>query len=73
MHESWLKRKEGRPAERGFSVGELLVVVAVIGLIVAIGIPIVSEQIRSAKIRGAADQYAMSLKAVRLISVGGRI
>jgi type II secretory pathway pseudopilin PulG len=56
----------------GFSVGELLVVLAVIGLVVAIAIPLVAEQIRMAKIRGAADEYAMALKAVRMIAVSKR-
>ena len=59
-------------SQKGFSVGELLVVVAVLGLIVAIGIPLVSEQIRTAKIRGAADQFSMALKAVRMIAVSKR-
>lgn len=70
------RRFTGKQQERanagGFSVGELLVVLAVIALVVAIAIPLVAEQIRLAKIRGAADEYAMALKAVRMIAVSKR-
>lgn len=55
--------------QRGFSLGELLAVLAIAGIVVTIGVPLVSEQLRQAKIRSAADQYAMSLKAARMIAV----
>ncbi len=55
--------------ERGFSAGELLVVVAIIGLIVAVTVPLVAQNVRMAKIRAAGDQFAMSLKAARMIAV----
>lgn len=55
--------------QRGFSLGEVLAVVAIAGIVVAIGVPLVAEQVRAAKIRSAADQYAMSLKAARMIAV----
>ena len=58
--------------QRGFSLGELLAVLAIAGIVVTIGVPLVSEQLRQAKIRSAADQYAMSLKAARMIAVSKR-
>ena len=57
----------------GFSVGELLVVITIIALVVAIAVPLVAEQVRQAKIRGAADNYAMALQAVRMIAVTKRV
>jgi len=53
----------------GFSLSELLVVLAIIGIAVAIGIPLVAEQVRQAKIRSAADQFAVDLRAARMIAV----
>jgi prepilin-type N-terminal cleavage/methylation domain-containing protein len=61
-----------RPAPRGFSLPELLVVLAILGLAIVVGIPLVSEQVRLAKIRGSADQFAIDLKAARMISVSKR-
>ena len=37
-------------------------VIAIIGISVAIGIPLAAEQMRQAKMRGAADQLAMDLR-----------
>ena len=59
-------------ASRGVSMSELLVVMAIIGIAVAIGVPLVNQQIRMAKIRGAADQLAMDIKAARMIAVSTR-
>ena len=58
--------------QRGVSLAELLAVVALIGLVIAVGVPLVSEQVRQAEIRGAADQYAMTLKAARMLAVSKR-
>lgn len=57
------------PSQRGFSLPELLVVVAIVGLLVAIGIPLVSEQVRQASIRGSVDQLTTDLRAARMIAV----
>ena len=53
-------------------MAELLVVMAILGIAVSIGIPLVNQQIRMAKIRGAADQLAMDIKAARMIAVSTR-
>ncbi len=58
-----------RSKQRGFSLPELLVVVAVIGLVVMVAVPLIAEQIRSAEVRAAGDQLAMSLKAARMVAV----
>ena len=60
-------RAAGR--NRGFSLSELLAVVALIGIAIAIGIPIVNEQVRMAEVRAVADDLAMHLRAARTIAV----
>ena len=54
---------------RGFTIAELLAVLAIGGIILAVGIPLVAEKLREAEIRGAADQFTMSLRAARMIAV----
>ena len=56
-------------AEAGFTIAELLVVLALVGIVVAIGIPLVNEQVRIAEVRSAADQLAVHLRAARMIAV----
>lgn len=63
--------KPPRPA-RGFSLPELLVVLAIMGLALTVAVPLVAEQIRLAAIRGAADQFTVDLKAARMIAVSKR-
>ena len=48
---------------------ELLVVVTIIGLAVTMAIPLITDAVRSTRIRIAADQLAVSLRAARMISV----
>lgn len=54
---------------RGFSLPELLVVIAVIGLLVAVAIPLVSEQVRRATAVGAVRVLNTDLQAARMIAV----
>ena len=42
---------------------------ALIGIAIAIGIPIVNEQVRMAEIRAVADDLALHLRAARMIAV----
>mgnify|MGYP001765424188 CR=1 FL=1 len=67
-----MKTETGVRGSRGFSLSEMLVVVAIVGLAVAIAIPVTSEQVRLAKVRAAADEFAIHLKAARMIAVTTR-
>ncbi len=53
----------------GFSLPELLAVLALLAIALAVGVPLVNEQIRIAEVRGAADNLAVNLRAARMISV----
>ena len=61
-----------RSGERGVTLAEMLAIVALLGLVAAIGIPLISEQVQQAEIRSAADQYVMTLKAARMLAVSNR-
>jgi len=56
-------------AEAGFSLPEMLVVLALIGAVIAMGIPLVNEQLRIAEVRAVADEMAVHLRAARMIAV----
>lgn len=62
-----------RQGSRGFSLTEALAVMALIGIIVAVAVPLVGETIRRASIREAADQFALDLRAARMIAVTRRL
>jgi type II secretory pathway pseudopilin PulG len=47
----------------------MLAVVALIGIAIAIGIPLVNEQVRIAEIRSTADQAGLDMRAARMIAV----
>ena len=55
--------------KNGFSMVEMLIVVAFIAITVGIAMPLVNEQIRIAEIRAAADELAVHLRAARMIAV----
>jgi type II secretory pathway pseudopilin PulG len=57
---------------RGFSFPEALVVISLIGMALVVVIPAVGERLRSAKVRTSADQFTMTLRAARMISVAER-
>ena len=58
-----------RRREAGFSLSEMLAVLAIIGIVVAIGIPLVNQQLKTAEVRGAADLMAVHMRAARMIAV----
>lgn len=57
---------------RGFSFPEAMVVIALIAMALIIAIPALNQRIRAAKVRTSADQFTMTLRAARMISVAQR-
>jgi len=55
--------------EAGYSLAELLAVLALVGIVIAIGIPLVNEQLRIGEARSASDEMAVHLRAARMIAV----
>lgn len=58
--------------ERGFSLPELLVVIALMGLFILFGGPAVNEAYRAYKVRATADNLVNDLRAQRYIAVANR-
>lgn len=58
-----------RRGAAGYSLAELLAVLALIAIVLAIGIPLVNEQVRIAEVRSAADQLGVHLRAARMIAI----
>ena len=58
-----------RHRQAGFSLAEMLIVIAFIAIAVAIGIPLVNEQVRIAEVRSSADDLALHLRAARMLAV----
>jgi len=53
----------------GVTLPELLVVMSIIGLAVAVAVPVISEAVRSARVHTAANQLNVSLMAARMLAV----
>ncbi len=63
---------DGDGAERGYSLPELLIVIALIGLFVVFGGPSINEAFKAYKIRSAANGLATDLRALRYNAVSNR-
>ncbi len=62
-------RPRAAASRRGVSLPELLVVIAVLALAMMISIPLIADRVHHAKLGAAASQYAVSLRAARMIAV----
>jgi prepilin-type N-terminal cleavage/methylation domain-containing protein len=58
--------------KNGFSLVEMLIVIAFIAIAVGVGIPLINEQVRIAEVRAAADEIATHLRAARMLAVSQR-
>lgn len=59
--------------EAGFSLVEVLTVVAVIAVLGAVGIPRIADWLRQYKLRGAAQQVASEIEAARLRAISKNV
>src|SRR5262245_52581255 len=61
-----------RRLERGVTLPEMLVVLAILGLFLLVALPAASNYMRSARIRTAADAFVKDLQSCRYIAVTTR-
>jgi prepilin-type N-terminal cleavage/methylation domain-containing protein len=59
----------GRPA-RGFTLLELMIVIVMIGILVALGIPTISAQMRDRRTNQAAHEVALLYRQARAVAMG---
>lgn len=62
-------RNRGSSPGAGVTIPELLVVVSIIGLAIAVSYSMVLQTIGATRVRAAAGQFAMTVKAVRMVAV----
>ena len=61
-----------RSARSGVTLPELLVVVAIISLAVTVSIPLVTDVVRQARLKGSVDEFAAVLRAARWTAVNSQ-
>ncbi len=67
------RRKAGAAGgEGGYSIAELLVVLALAGLLVLFGGPAIGQSVRAYKVRSSANELMMTLRALRYTAVTER-
>jgi len=60
-------------AQRGFSVVEMVIVIAIIGIMAAVALPNIAGYLRNYKVRGAAQQVAGELQQARSKAIMGNV
>ncbi len=71
MH-TWIRRRQptrGRNAERGVTLTELLVVLAIVGLLVMVAVPAFLEWMRAYRVRTTAEAVQGDLRLARNVAV----
>lgn len=61
-----------RRSERGVTLPEILIVLAIIGLFLVIGLPNVNNYIRAARVRAGNDGIVSDLRLARYIAISNR-
>jgi prepilin-type N-terminal cleavage/methylation domain-containing protein len=61
-----------RKRQTGITLPELLVVISIIAMAVMVAVPVITRTIRSAQIRSSAEQFAVTVRAVRMVAVTKR-
>ena len=61
-----------RAAERGVTLAEILVVLAIMALFIAVGVPALGNYIRASRVRSSNDTIVMDLRAARYIAITNR-
>jgi Tfp pilus assembly protein FimT len=69
MTKAYVKKREGKIKEAGFSVVEITIVILMIGIILAIAFPRISAAVQAYKLRSSADHIAERLSAVRALAL----
>jgi prepilin-type N-terminal cleavage/methylation domain-containing protein len=61
--------RRGEPRERGVSFPELMVVIALLALAAFVAVPIAANRVHEVRVRSAAERFATTLRAARMVAV----
>jgi type IV fimbrial biogenesis protein FimU len=71
-HERCIRKNIHRRREAGFSVVEMLVVIAIMGIFITFAGPAFTQSYRAYKVRSAAQELTLAMRAVRQVAVTTR-